>query len=280
MDKNINSPGLLYSITNWVLFIAGLANLVIGTIAAFNANTSLAIATLTAGLILLFAATIERFESLKGLGIEAKTKQLNQKIVQAEEALRRIRELTELTGSAIIDFNSKMGRWDSTPTTRDTIALASRVRQIMKDLGSDDTVIAKALRPWAKVLCFDIAYSQSRPLNQLLLDRVKVLDAERNKIKTPIDPNDPLYIQLNARIGSIYEFKKRLNNFHLLDLEDYPDKFMEVFENVPEIDPHEIEALRRTASIFSPGMVSLRDNQTLSDQEFWIVELNKAREQG
>lgn len=171
-NRSSNSPStslkFLYGFTNWALFLAGLANLVIGTRAAFGENTALAATSLTAALVLLFAATIDRFESLKGLGIEAKTRQLDQKIIQADEALQRLREITELTGAAFIDLKSKMGRFDSAPPPRDNIAFASRIRKIMKDVGSNEDAIAKALRPWAKTLCFDMAYAQTRGLDKLL----------------------------------------------------------------------------------------------------------------
>jgi hypothetical protein len=88
---------LLYGFTNWSLFVAGMVNLGVGTWSAANGNAAIAATSLTAGLVLLFAATIDRFESLKGLGIEAKTRKLDEKIEQADEALRRLRELTELT---------------------------------------------------------------------------------------------------------------------------------------------------------------------------------------
>lgn len=268
----------LYGFTNWALFAAGLANLFIGTVAAFGENTSLAATSLTAALILLFAATIDRFESLKGLGIEAKTRQLDQKITQADDALQRLREITELTGAALIDLNSKMGRWDSVPSPRETIALASRIRKIMKDLGSDEGAIAKALRPWAETLCFDMAYTQTRPLDELLHERSRSLESERQKITQPIPADDQNYLQLTERIRSIGEFRSRLKNFYQLELEDYPEKFMEVFENVPQVEAKEVEPLRAQAAKFSPGMLSLKESQTLADTELWILELNKKKD--
>jgi hypothetical protein len=270
---------ILYGLVDLALLVAGLANLGVGTWAAFQGNAIVAATSLTAGLVLLFAATIDRFESLKGLGIEAKTKQLDQKIVQADDALRRLREMTELTGAALIDLNSKMGRWDSAPGPRESIAFASRVRQIMKNLGSEESVIASALRPWAKTLCFDMASAQTRGLHKLLLYRLQALEAEQKKIKQPLQPDDPVYAKLSEQIRSIHEFQSsRLSNLHRLDIEDYPDKFMNVFDDVPQIDAQQVEALRVAAAKFAPGMLSLKQNQTLPDSELWIEELNKARD--
>lgn len=81
---------VLYEFTNWILFVAGIVNLGVGTWFAAQGDAAIAATSLTAGLVLLFAATIDRFESLKGLGIEAKTRKLNEKIEQADEALYRL----------------------------------------------------------------------------------------------------------------------------------------------------------------------------------------------
>lgn len=285
LDKSNNSIMLplnrkiLYGLTNWALLLAGLANLGIGTWAAFQADAVVAGTSLTAGLVLLFAATIDRFESLKGLGIEAKTKQLDQKINQADVALRGLRDMTELTGTALLDLNSKMGRWNSAPSPRESIAFASRVRQIMKSLGSEESAIAKAMRPWAKTLCFDMARAQTRDLRQLLTERLRELETERQKIKQPLQADNPVYATLSEQIRSISEFQNsRLKNLHRLELDDYPDKFIGLYEDVPQADPEQIEQFRIAAAKFAPGMLTLKQSQTLPDSELWIEELDKAND--
>src|SRR6266480_7887150 len=97
-ERTISWPQrVLYGLTNWGLLIAGLVNLGVGTLSALRGNVGIAATSLTAGLVLLFAATIDRFELLKGLGIEARTRKLDERIERADEALRRLRELAELT---------------------------------------------------------------------------------------------------------------------------------------------------------------------------------------
>jgi hypothetical protein len=270
---------ILYGITNWALLGAGLANLGVGTWSAFNQFAAIAATSLTAGLVLLFAATIDRFESLKGLGIEAKTIQLDQKIVQADGALLRLREMTEITATALLNMHSKMGRFDSAPGVRESIALANQVRQIMKNLGSEESAIATALHSWARMLCLDMARALTNGLYKKLQSCQQVLEFERLKIQQPIQSNDPNFLLLNAKIKSIDDFQKfRLQKLHLLVLEDYPDKFMELFKNVPEIDTVELESLRLNAARFEAGMRSLRQTQTLSDSELWIDTLNLSRD--
>jgi hypothetical protein len=45
-----------------------------------------------------------------GAGAEAKTRELDQKIVQADEALRRLKEVTELTGSSSRSLENHRGQ--------------------------------------------------------------------------------------------------------------------------------------------------------------------------
>src|ERR1700722_5105259 len=103
-DSRRNQPKprgtqFLYGATNWILFLTGAVNLLLGTIGAARADVSLAAISLTAGLILILAATIERFELLQGLGMKAQTRQLDEKLEQADDALAQLRGLAELTGA-------------------------------------------------------------------------------------------------------------------------------------------------------------------------------------
>lgn len=270
---------LLYGINNWALFAAGLANLGAGTWAAFTAAPTLTATSLTAGLVLLFAATIDRFESFKGLGIEAKTRQLDQKISQADDALKRLREMTELTGSALIDINCKIGRWDSAPEPRDFIALADRIRDVMQSVGSSEDSILSTLEPWARTLCFDMARAKTMELHKILTEKVQSLEKERQSIKQPMQANDPQHLRITEELRTLRDFQQsRLLKFHKLNLEDFPDKFMSVFSDVPMIDEEVLRPFRAEAAKFAPGMESLVRSRKIVDRELWIETLNAKRD--
>ncbi len=265
---------IINNITNWAFLLIGLVNLVVGTLAAVRGDVAVSTTSLTAGLILLFAATVDRFESLKGLGIEAKTRQLDKKISEADEALQRLRELTELTGKVLVDFNSKMGRIGAAPSTRESINLAAHVRQLMKGIGSTDEVINHAMRPWAKMLCFDMARAQTRELTSLLHEKSSEFQSELQKAKKS-NADDSKIAILNGSALSVKEFLElRMRKFHLLDLEDYPDAFLKVIDEAPFIDEQTRLKIRSASEKFLPGMLELRTKQRLSDAEMWIKELD------
>jgi len=269
---------LLYGVTNWSLFVAGMVNLGVGTWSAAQGNAAIAATSLTAGLVLLFAATIDRFESLKGLGIEAKTRKLDEKIEQADEALRRLRQLAELTGAALVDMNSKMGRWDSAPGPREALALAERVRSIMQALGSEPPAIATALRPWARILCHDLAAAFIAPLHNEITERIQELDKLRQAIPTPMDSNDPEFHRLTGEInaGKTY-IAERLRKIHQFDLDDYPACFLALFENVPYLTQGTLLPFRERAGGFATDMIALKRSMSLPNAETWMNELEEAR---
>lgn len=159
MKKNWNSINkcILFNLTNWFLLIAGLVNLGVGTWSSYFGNTPIAITSLTAGLVLLFAATIDRFESLKGLGVEAKTKQLDRKLEEADKALIYLKEMTSITAKTLVEIQSNIGRFNGGPTPEEFINFADDIRKIMYKTGSNEQDIQEVLKPWAKTLCMDLS---------------------------------------------------------------------------------------------------------------------------
>jgi hypothetical protein len=254
-----------------------MVNLWVGTLSAVHGQATIAATSLTAGLVLLFAATIDRFESLKGLGVEAKTRRLDEKIQQADQAIRGLRELTEVAGAALIDHNSKMGRWGSAPGPRESYALAQKVRSIMNSLGSEQSAIAAALRPWASILCHDLAVAVAKPLHKAMTDKIQQLNRERASIAPPIDPTNPQFMRLNAEIESASAVTIRLQNIYQLDLEDYPDRFVGLFDNIPLLDQAEVSPIREKALQFSPDMKTLRQLWTLPNAETWFGVIEESR---
>lgn len=269
---------VLYEFTNWILFVAGIVNLGVGTWFAAQGDAAIAATSLTAGLVLLFAATIDRFESLKGLGIEAKTRKLNEKIEQADEALHRLRQLAELTSIELVDINSKMGRWDSAPSPRESLALVERVRSTLQALGSEPTAIATALQPWALTLFRDLVRAFTVPLCKLITDKMGELQIGRHAVPTRSDPNDPEVNRLTEEIklGQAY-IDGPLNKIYQLDLDNYPQCFLDLFENVPYLAQEELLQFREKAARFAKDMTALKQSNTLPNAETWMHELEGAR---
>ncbi len=92
-----------------VLTVAGLVVVALGAWAIWRENLALADTALGAGLVRLFAATVERLESLKGLGMEAKTKELKFQVDRTERAHLQLCDLAEFTGTNFLRMVSAGG---------------------------------------------------------------------------------------------------------------------------------------------------------------------------
>lgn len=266
---------ILYGTTNLFLFLAGSANLLAGTIAAFNSSPAIAATSLTASLVLLFAATIDRFESLKGLGVEARTKQLDQKISQANEAMEKLREMTELTGANLVGLKCGVGRFDTAPGPKELIEFADKIRVMMKSLGSSEKTINEALTPWAFTMCFDMAYLKITPLQDELRNREKAIRAQLQT--TAAQLNQATSDQLNQQLKDIGNFHNRVSNLHTLKIHDFPEKFIAYFENVPVLTTAEVQPFKDSATDISLDMSSLKTNRVLINPDKWVDLISKSR---
>lgn len=265
---------VLYGATNLFLFIAGSANLLAGTIAAFNSSTAIAATSLTAALVLLFAATIDRFESLKGLGVEAKTKQLDQKIYQANEAMNKLREMTELTGTNLVGLKCGVGRLDAAPGPKELIEFADKIREMMKSLGSSEKVIHEALTPWAFIMCLDMARAKIGPLNKVLRNREKTIRDQLNATISQLNPD--INNQLHKQLIEIGNYNRRVNELFNLEIHDYPEKFMAYFDDVPVLTIAEVQPFKDSAEEITSDMTSLKKNRVLINKGLWIELISES----
>jgi hypothetical protein len=274
-DNQVNTQNdFLYGVTNWVLFVAGLANLAAGTWWAWNNHTPIASAALTAGLVLLFAATIERFESLKGLGLEAKTRELDRKIGEADDALKRLRDVAELTSATLITLNSRMGRLDSVPAPVESYELAQRVKSILRDLKSEPAVIRRILEPWALSMCGDITMAILSPLHTAISTEFREINERFKGFKSPIDAADKEWQQNTAYSQAMARYQADLRGYGAIALRDYPEALIPLIDAAPVGFPaNELRTARERVAKYADGMRSIQETFTLQEPGAWFVEI-------
>lgn len=233
----------LFNLTNWFLLIAGLINLGVGTWSSYSGNAPIAITSLTAGLVLLFAATIDRFESLKGLGVEAKTRQLDKKLEEADNALIYLKEMTAITAKTLVEIQSNIGRFDGAPTPEKFIQFADDIRKIMKKTGSNEQDIQEVLKPWAKTLCMDLSFKKIMSLRAALSEKTKELDNQIRAIPQPINSSTSSYytdlLQKQSKISTYLQ--NDLSKLHLLEIDDYPEKLLKLYDEAPYLEEEKLK---------------------------------------
>lgn len=173
------------------LILCSAGSLCIGTGAFYLIAGKIELATtgLGSGLLLLFSATIDRFESLKGLGLEAKTRELNETITEANETLIQLRQLAEISGKTLSSLVAKVGRGGSAFTVQESYELAQEIRKNMTGMKSDESSIERALQPWVQGLCSELAIRLSMDFNN---DYHTVGQSILNQLQSmPYNPDAP-----------------------------------------------------------------------------------------
>jgi hypothetical protein len=160
------------------------------------------------------------------------------------------------------------GRWGSAPGPLEAYALAQRVRSTMTALGSEPSAMREALKPWVKITCHDVARAIAAPLDQALSEKTQELQRERSGIPKPIDPNDPALLRTTAALREVAAYQEqRLRKLHQFEIDDYPERFLQLFEDVPLVGKQALASMHAKARQFAPAMLELRQRLDLANRK-------------
>jgi hypothetical protein len=132
------------SVINFVLAIIGCAFLIKGFMYFYEENVPAATLGAAAGVFLIFASFIERFDFIKAFGIEAKVRIIDEKIAQAEVIVSKIRALAELTSQSLIKSSSSGTFIDAIQLYQ----LGSSTRELLLSLDTPQDKMREILKPW------------------------------------------------------------------------------------------------------------------------------------
>lgn len=267
----------LQVLTNWCLFAGGVSALAIGAFSAIQGEATLAGIAWGAGVLLLLGATIDRFESLKGLGIEAKTRQIDDKLAQADEALERIRELAELVGTNLVFLHSKIGRWGG-PSAAEGYVIAQEVKENLTRIGSSESTIRTALEPWVRTTCGDILSGLARGLSTAVSRAAEPLHLQRSGALMPSGVETAESLKLKERIELASGFLNELASVRSIELSALPEAFLKAYDQAPEVGQAEVAALRRDAEKFMPVVLRVRDDLAVPDPGRWCPAIDQLLE--
>jgi len=235
-----------------------------------------AAATLGAGLVLMLASTIDRFESLKGLGIEAKTRQLDDKIDQADKLLAHIQGLAELTSGALVRLNAGMGRLGA-PSVRDSHALTNSIRSALAGVGTERVEIHRILRPWATTQAFDLAGRLLHPLHQHLLDVRHQLGRDADRIEREHGHDSAEFLAAHQNRLDMDQFYLRFNNTHEWALEDFVPRLKAMMDDAPFVSDEVRTPLLKSVESWRPELEYLIAHKEFRSPERWYDELKEIR---
>ncbi|MBI3532199.1 MAG: phage tail tape measure protein [Burkholderiales bacterium] len=263
--------------TNLVLGLAGMACLWLGVFSLWSGKDLSAAATgLTAGLVLLLAASIERFEVLKGLGMEARTRKLDEAISQTTATLAQLREWAEMSSDLFISMASNAGRFDAAPTTEEAYEIAERVRQNLKSIGSSEEVIKKTMSPWVSITSGDLARKLLDDVQKKVDLGVQHWDIQLRNYPMPVAAGDPEHqLILDNRNRYLNYQTQHLRRVHEWPIGTHSTELRRIVESVPLLDETDRKELREMISPWLPRLDFLAINCNLSDKEAWFAYLRE-----
>lgn len=227
-------------------------------------NIQSGLATLGAGLALLFASLFGHFESFKIWGVEAKIKKLNETVDKAEVALAQLRSLTDLTSEALMRLYCGLGRYATPPRLLELDAIAANVRALLEEAGTSDEQIRKMLAPWVNTMAA-AAHKNVRERLHAVLDPLRI-DLISRKSLAP--PNELL--TLLPRIESVEGYiAKRTNAIQGRAAEEIAFHITSMVEHAPELTEVQRSELMMFASKTSDEVRHLAANYALRDRSFW-----------
>jgi len=255
-----------------LLLASGAVNIVVRTYKAYAVGPAEAAVPLAAGLLLLFAGTIDRFESLKGWGIEAKVKQLDRKLVESEELLTKLRRLTELVGKSVVQANASQGRREDSPKIERSYHMAREVRSLLLDVGVSTEAVEAPLSPWSRAIAFDLVNLLRQDIRAESSNRRATLEAQLNLLQSDLSHSEE-----KQRIGVLMQslFRTEVDTVHLALLPDRgareaAEVLREIQKRYKGIDPEFDGTIDEIISPWLPELDHLAEKGDLRLPDRWF----------
>lgn len=255
-----------------LLFLGGSATLIFGVASVWRDHPTSAVTYLGAGMLMLLASMIDKFESIKGFGVEAKVRILDRKLEEANETLARVRTLGETLSDTVLGLAIATGRWDSSLSQRELYLLAERIRALLIGLETSSEKIRELLTPWARTASQDAMFQVLAPLRKAMVEAQYSL--QRQSVSAPDDPGRSLE-EVRDDLDRVNRFLERCNSLRPPPLESLPTALMDWFEDVPVLDEATLRPIRSDAEEIAIGILALRDERRLSNPERWLSILDR-----
>lgn len=142
----------------------------------------------SAGILLCLVSNLSRFEFIKGLGVEAKTRELDQKINEAESLLEHIRSVSALMAKMSFHAMARIGRWDSVLPKDEVLSISEELVRQMRAVGLKEDVIENCKNPLHELNLRELI----RPIAGTILNHMnrqnQEIDTKLRAIPQPVIP--------------------------------------------------------------------------------------------
>lgn len=258
-DRLISSQRFVIAIS---LMGVGLFLLVFGVLFLLKSEVGNALSCFGAGTAALFASSIDRFELLKVFGIEAKTRDLNRLIDEAQVTLDQLGEVTKTVCKPLASLYCGRRTWSSDPTLAERSKIALELKASLGSVGRSEGEIRMVLSPWILGAAEDgLSYVQEywfKNINESL--------EQLNGLVGSGTQSDEAMEKMNA----LKEFRKKNHVVASgLSVSEICDYLEQVPSRTPLPDESERQALERLSKRAAAEIRHLQEHLEYGDAKFW-----------
>lgn len=222
-----------------VLGVFGIVSVALAIYLAFDDKVAAASVLFSAGMLLSLLSSVRMFESIKGLGIEAKMRNLDNKIHEADVLLERIRDSSTLMARISFQVMSKIGRWNGVLDKKETLAISDQLVAQLKGCGVAENVIADCAQPWYEVNLRDLAVPVLNGLRHLAQLKTQEFNEEMRSLPRASTGSDPEWIRLSDSITRVGQWSSQLSEMWEKNFVDVVTQAERLIESFPLVTPEE-----------------------------------------
>ncbi len=194
-----------------LLGLLGLFCVVVATWMAMAERLQSASLLFPAGFLLLVFSSLSRFEFIKGLGIDLKMREINEKADQVERLAKTVAKTSTVTAEFCMDIMSRIGRF-SGPMPRDVnLRLVRDMSTQLRALGVEKSTVDTLLDPWRNMVMFDLVGPARNALQDAILRIQQEVDQLRKDMPATIDLTSPGYLEYQQRHNEAGTWRDRIN---------------------------------------------------------------------
>ncbi len=194
MNKNV---GIL---RDFFLGVLGFICLVLAIYMVWHEKIPSASLLFTAGILLCIFSSLSRFQSIKGLGIEATMAALDNKKDEANRLVMHLQNIVGLTANISFQLMARIGRWDAEVPRHEARAIAADFRKQLRALRESDEDINKRMAPWHDANIRNLV----EPIYQGISDFIQIQNQKLTQETRDLSPDLPLDHQERLRLNNFF----------------------------------------------------------------------------
>jgi hypothetical protein len=270
---------ILVAFMNGAVGVGGLTAIAAGLYFLLRGETSQAVAGVGCGVVQLLLATVDRFEVIKGIGIEAKTRDLRREIDHADQILAQIKEITVAITPSLLRLAANAGRFDGSEPPELVYKLARTSDKLLTAAGVDRHAVRAALAPWARVSAMDLTRAVFKPLEEDARRAQRERQAVVDGWTKPVDAADPGFVAAIEAAGAVSPWVSRGRDAHLWSPSQCAIELRRAAQTLPEfIAPEVAKKFREDVDVWAAELEFLAERDDFRDASMWFARMRSSED--